>query len=288
MMLEIWPGPMEGIAHCEFVRAVNRLHLVDRWMTPFFRVSQNLPKKRKISEFFAPFAEGGVPVTVQLMGVDPQLLGETGALFAEAGACGVNLNCGCPSSRVVSGSAGGGMLRFPEKIAPLLTVVKSFLPSSCELSVKLRAGWQMPGEMKTFLPEIASSSCVSKIFFHFRTVKEGYLLLSEQERLSRFHAAASLCGKIPLIVNGDFAGVEETESLCRQVGCAGAMIARNWLRDPYLLRRFRENMPGAEEGREALFRVWEEKGLSRGAALEAIRMLWGTSHPKFRERLERV
>ena len=41
--MEIWPGPMEGVMSAPFVRAVNRLGLVERWMTPFLRLTTACP-----------------------------------------------------------------------------------------------------------------------------------------------------------------------------------------------------------------------------------------------------
>ena len=54
---EIWPGPMEGVGEATFVRAVNSLRLTERWMTPFLRLSNQLPKRGKLEKFIAPFAE---------------------------------------------------------------------------------------------------------------------------------------------------------------------------------------------------------------------------------------
>lgn len=84
--MEIWPGPMEGVMSAPFVRAVNRLGLVERWMTPFLRLTTACPRGKHLKTFLEPFAAGGVPVTVQLMGVDPDVIGEAAARFRDLGA----------------------------------------------------------------------------------------------------------------------------------------------------------------------------------------------------------
>ena len=105
---EVWPGPMEGVSRPEFVRAVNHLKLVKRWMTPFLRVTDTCYKEKKIKEFLQPYLESKLPVTAQVMGTNPEVLAELACRCLDCGAVGINLNCGCPSKRVISGGAGGG------------------------------------------------------------------------------------------------------------------------------------------------------------------------------------
>lgn len=273
---EIWPGPMEGVGKGGFIAAVNRMKLVPRWMTPFYRLSHELPRLRKLEEFFAPFADGGVPVCVQLMGVDPELLGRAGREFVRMGAESINLNFGCPSRQVTSGGTGGGALRHPETLADFCRAVKAGLPPEIELSVKLRAGWELEEEMELLLGNLVSSGAVDKIFFHYRTVSELYREMPPEIRQRRFCRAAELCGDLPLIINGDISGIDEAEKLVNDCGASGVMIARPWLHDPFLLRRFcDENSPDAEAGREAFFHELKKESLSTGALIELALMLWG-------------
>jgi len=279
--LEVWPGPMEGVAILPFVEAVNALGLVPRWMTPFFRVSDHRPKMRKLREFLAPFAAGNVPVHAQIMGTEPELLGAVAADFLALGAASVNLNFGCPSKRVTGGDAGGGALRRPQLMRQILFSVRKAIGDQAVLSVKLRAGYASAKEMETLLPLLLEEGRVNQIFFHYRTVAEGYLPVPGREE--RFQRARELLPGLPLILNGDVSTVEEGETLCRRFAASGVMIARPWMRDPYLLRRFADPAaPGAEEGRERFFAALESAGIDRGAKLELARMLWGADSLRFR------
>ena len=280
---EIWPGPMEGVGRGGFIDAVNQMGLVPRWMTPFFRVSHELPRRRKLENFLTPFQAGCVPVCVQLMGTDAELIGVAGAEFVQMGAESVNLNFGCPSRQVTSGGTGGGALRHPEKLASFCNKVKAALPEGISLSVKLRSGWEDENEMDTLLPELAGSGAVSKIFFHYRTVKELYTPLPPEIRLQRVRRAVGLCGDIPLIANGDISSVDEARKLVSASGCAGVMIARPWLQDPFLLRRFYDDtVPEAELGRERFFAELKQRALPEGALIELALMLWGRESVQFK------
>ena len=283
MDFEVWPGPMEGVGKGGFIAAVNQLQLVHRWMTPFVRLSQNLPGTGKLKSFYSGFAASNVPVCVQLMGIDPVLLAEAGTVFMELGAESINLNFGCPSSRVVSGGAGGGALKNPAALEKFCAEVKAGLPDGTSLSVKLRCGWETPEEMENILPPIVNSGAVDKIFFHHRTVKELYIPLPHEERIRRFRRAVELSNGIPVIINGDISSVEDAVNAVKASGSAGVMIARPWLRDPWLLRRFTDHgTPEAEAGRQIFFDTAIANHVPHGGLLELARMLWGSDHPRFK------
>ena len=280
---EVWPGPMEGVGSNEFVRAASALHLTGVWMTPFIRLTQSVPTLKKMVNGISAYLESGLPVVVQLMGDDPEILGRCGKmLLALPNVTGINLNMGCPSLRVVKHGAGGGWLKEPLRAAEFALQVAETLPEGV-FSVKLRSGFDDPGDMEIFLPELANHGKVSKIFFHYRTVKEGYSFSTLPYRQERVRRAVELCGKVPLIANGDIDSVENAEDLLCRTGAAGVMIARPWMRDPYLLRRFNGNAPDAAEGRERFFACLRENGVSGGALIEMARMLWGSESERFRE-----
>lgn len=281
---EIWPGPMEGVGKGGFITAVNRLGLVTQWMTPFFRVSQDLPRLNKLKSFLEPFQQSRVPVCVQLMGTDPVLLGKAGKIFADMDIASINLNFGCPSSRVISSGAGGGALRRPDGLADFCRTVKSFLPPELPLSVKIRSGWADPEEMEKLLPMFALCPAVDKIFFHYHTVKELYFELPDEVRQKRFKRAVELANHTPLIINGDIDSVEDGERSMTLSGADGIMIARSWISDPWLLRRFHDpGVPGKAEGRELFFREADACGVPHGGMIELARMLWGKESERFRQ-----
>lgn len=278
---EYWPGPMEGISHPGFVRCVNKLHLTRRWMTPFLRISGNVPSSGKIRKFLAPFMESEVPVVCQLMGTDPAKLAETAAIAIDCKVAGINLNCGCPSKRVVKGGAGGGILGTPDLMREISEKIKSRIGET-EFSLKIRSGWHDWHEMESFLPPLLADGCVDKLFFHYRTTDEAYLPVQEKE--SRFLTASQLCTGIPLVLNGDLSDDKTLLPLLKKCQAAGAMFARSWLRDPFMLCRLQNecDIP-ADQGREKFFSTLLTMPLSAGEKIEAAKMIWGINSVRFRE-----
>jgi tRNA-dihydrouridine synthase C len=277
--IEVWPGPMEGVASAAFTAAANSLRLVPRWMTPFIRLSTALPGKKTLREFMEPFFEGGVPVTAQLMGTDAALISRCAEACLELGAVGINLNFGCPSRRVVNGGAGGGALRDPKRAAELLARVGEALPG-VPLSVKMRTGWESFAEFDELVAGLRATGAAQKFFVHHRTVKEMYR--DVPDRVERFRHIGSACGDVPLILNGDVGSAEETREIVKSTGAAGVMCARLWMRDPYLLRRIEGGgVPDPETGRELFYAELVRSGVAGGALIELAKMLFGAGHPRF-------
>ena len=276
------PGPMEGVMSPEFLRAANALELTGRWVTPFFRLSQELPKTKHFRSFLAPFAP--VPTVMQIMGRDPALLVDAAKLAEDAGASGIDLNFGCPSSQVTRHGAGGAILKDPALAAEIVRQVRAAV--EIPVSVKLRAGWTSPDELAGLLAAVLDG-CPDLVTVHYRTVAEQYRPLPSGERERRFAMAAErLTGHCPWLVNGDFTTAEEMRRTAETFGAAGAMAARWFLRDPGIFRRAHGlETPPAETMRETFFRQVVAEypdGMPPGRAIELSIFLWGPGNPYFK------
>ena len=78
------------------------------------------------------------PVALQLGGSDPAELARAARLGWEAGYPEVNLNCGCPSDRVQSGSFGAVLMEQPDLVARICAAMIAASPA--EVTVKCRIG----------------------------------------------------------------------------------------------------------------------------------------------------
>ena len=78
------------------------------------------------------------PVGVQLGGSDPAKLAEAAKICADYGYDEINLNVGCPSDRVQSGTFGACLMREPELVARCVAAIKSAV--AVPVTVKCRIG----------------------------------------------------------------------------------------------------------------------------------------------------
>src|ERR1700750_2684146 len=78
------------------------------------------------------------PVALQLGGSEPRELAVAARAGEEAGYDEINLNCGCPSDRVSSGSFGACLMREPERVADCVAAMKASV--QLPVTVKMRIG----------------------------------------------------------------------------------------------------------------------------------------------------
>lgn len=90
------------------------------------------------------------PVALQLGGSDPVKLAEAVRIALDFGYDEINLNVGCPSDRVQSGTFGACLMREPETVAACIAAMKAVSP--VPVTVKCRIGVDEQ-EPETVLPD---------------------------------------------------------------------------------------------------------------------------------------
>jgi len=80
------------------------------------------------------------PLAIQLGGSEPEKLAEATRVCVDFGFDEINLNVGCPSDRVQSGTFGACLMRTPELVARCIKAMKDAAGSSVPVTVKCRIG----------------------------------------------------------------------------------------------------------------------------------------------------
>lgn len=283
-------SPMEGIMNREaFFMAALSMNLIDSWMPPFIAVPKGAaPSKGALRKRFACFLESGIPLSIQLLGNDPDTLAETGATLFRIGVRSVNLNCACPSRTVLSSGSGGALLKEHARIREILAAVKSKTPELC-VSVKTRSGFRSPEEIPSLMEAVREGGA-DWVLHHFRTVSENYDTIPFREGTARLRTVVQAAAPLPVFANGDILTVEDAELVRKETSCAGIAVGRGIMRDPFLLKRLR----GGECSPD--MRAAFLKALSEGVApgkkkshfhLECVKMAFGEDSAEFREALQK-
>ncbi len=108
------------------------------------------------------------PLALQLGGSDPQELAQAAVMGADAGYDEINLNCGCPSDRVQSGTFGAVLMREPARVADCVAAMREAV--HVEVTVKCRIGVdeQEPQDvLPAFLEQIHAAGC-ERVTIHAR------------------------------------------------------------------------------------------------------------------------
>ncbi|MEI4232426.1 tRNA dihydrouridine(20/20a) synthase DusA [Roseovarius sp. D22-M7] len=108
------------------------------------------------------------PVALQLGGSDPEELALAARVGAQAGYDEINLNCGCPSDRVQSGTFGAVLMTRPGLVADCVAAMRAAV--DVDVTVKCRIGVddQDPEVLlPEFLTRISEAGC-NRVIIHAR------------------------------------------------------------------------------------------------------------------------
>mgnify|MGYP000459965856 CR=1 FL=1 len=170
------------------------------------------------------------PVALQLGGSDPAELAQAARLGAEAGYAEINLNCGCPSDRVQSGTFGAVLMRDPALVARCVAAMRAAV--DVDVTVKCRIGVddQDPEEvLPDFLSRIAEAGC-ARVQIHARKAWLQGLSPKENRDIPPldYPLVQRMKARFPdlhISINGGITSLDEAEALLA-AGLDGVMVGR--------------------------------------------------------------
>jgi tRNA-dihydrouridine synthase B len=170
------------------------------------------------------------PVCFQLFGKNPDELGEATKIVTDHGADLIDLNCGCPVKKVRKQGAGSQLLTDPLNLYNLITAIKknTHLP----VSVKIRVESNAKEKFNQEIAKVVSEAGTDFLVVHGRHWNEHYDVPCHHEQIQFFVEAV----KMPVIGNGDVTDLASLKKMF-STGCAGVMIARAMVGQPWLIRK---------------------------------------------------
>ena len=178
------------------------------------------------------------PLALQLGGSKTDEMKKS-AEFAEAfGYDEININCGCPSDRVQSGSFGACLMLEPELVAENVKAIQM----ACDLpvTIKTRIGVDENDsyeELVHFVEHIAAAGCKTFILHARKAWLSG--LSPKQNRdvppldYLRVYRLKEDYPQLEIIINGGINSLDESAEHLRHVD--GVMMGREAYRNPYIL-----------------------------------------------------
>ena len=235
--VNIIQGPLAGISCAPFRR------LIWQYSQPAFSCTEMISCKTILHQSPAALqrfvkkdpAEG--PVCFQLSGNNPQELAEAVKRVTDYGADLIDLNCGCPVKKIRSRGAGSSLLTNAGLLYQLITAMKA--NTHVPVSIKIRVEG---GSDDTFNQEVANAvddAGADFLIVHGRHWTEHYETACNYEEIQFFVEQL----KIPVIGNGDIACVDSLKRMLA-TGCAGVMIGRAGVGQPWLIQKLITEMRG--------------------------------------------
>lgn len=170
------------------------------------------------------------PVALQLGGSDPRELAQAARLGADAGYDEINLNCGCPSDRVQSGTFGAVLMTHPRLVADCVLAMREAV--DVEVTVKCRIGVddQDPEVvLPDFLDHIARAGC-RRVTIHARKAWLQGLSPKENRDIPPLdydlvHRMKARFPDLHISINGGITSLDEARAHL-DAGLDGVMIGR--------------------------------------------------------------
>ena len=181
------------------------------------------------------------PLILQVGGADPKQMALCAKMAEDFGYDGININAGCPSSRVQSGRFGAVLMKTPELVAECINEMraKANLPVSVKTRIALE-GSTKDGftELFHFADLVKQAGC-AHLIVHARKAKLNWSPDENRKRLPLDYNTVYRLKKsfpdMPISINGNILTLESAQEHLEHVD--GAMLGRVAYGNPYLLAK---------------------------------------------------
>lgn len=185
------------------------------------------------------------PLVLQLGGSEPDALAECARMAEDWGYDEVNINIGCPSDRVQSGSFGACLMREPDLVARCVAAMVKAVAIPVTVKCRIGVDNQEPEEvLPDFLRQVADAGC-RHVIVHARKAWLQGLSPKENRDIPPLdyplvHRMKQAFPELKVSINGGIQNLDEAERQLAEVD--GVMIGRAAYQTPWVLadidRRF--------------------------------------------------
>ena len=193
--------------------------------------------------------EEEAPVAIQIYGHIPESMVEAAKMADNAasiagghGADFIDINFGCPVSKIAGRGAGSGMLREPDKLVAITKAVVEAVKKP--VTVKTRLGWDENSKIIVELAERLQDVGVQALTIHGRTRCQLYKGEADWTLIGAVKQNPRM--KIPIIGNGDITNPLKAKEAFERHGVDGIMIGRATFGHPWIFREIRHYLDSGE------------------------------------------
>jgi tRNA-dihydrouridine synthase B len=226
-------APMEDVSDPPF-RMVCKEQGVDLMYTEFIS-SEGLIRDAAKSRMKLDIFEYERPIGVQIFGSEIESMVKSAEIIESVNPNLLDINYGCPVSKVTCKGAGAGILQnIPKMVAMTEAVVKA---TKLPVTVKTRLGWDEGSKNVEEVAERLQDIGIQALTVHGRTRVQMYKGEANWELIARVKENPRI--HIPIFGNGDIDSPEKAWEYKNKYGVDGIMVGRASIGYPWIFREIK-------------------------------------------------
>ena len=172
------------------------------------------------------------PMALQLFGSDVDTMVYAAKYLDKKTDCDIiDINMGCPVSKVVKTGAGSALMTNPQLAYDIVKAVVDNV--SKPVTVKIRKGFDSEHVNAVEIAKLCEKAGAKMVAVHGRTRTQMYEGKADWDIIREVKEALT----IPVVGNGDIRSVQDALRMKEQTGCDAVMIGRGALGNPWLIKQ---------------------------------------------------
>ena len=241
-------APMEDVTDASF-RLICKEQGADLVYTEFIS-SDGLIRDAKKALSKMVTSEAEAPIGIQIYGADPEAMEDAARMADRAaeiagghGADLIDINFGCPVSKIAGRGAGSGMMKEPDKMVAITRAIVEAVGKP--VTVKTRLGWDEQSKIIVELAERLQDVGIAALTIHGRTRCQMYKGEADWSLIGAVKANPRM--HIPIIGNGDISTAAKAREAFERYGVDGVMVGRASFGHPWIFREIKHLLATGEE-----------------------------------------
>ena len=230
-------APMEGVTDLTFRRLIRQIGGCGLTVTEFIP-GRSLARGDLKFIRMAEFDPDERPIAIQIYGADPDVMAEASRVAEAKGADILDLNMGCPSKKVCQNSGGSSLMKDIPHARRIVRAMRAAV--EIPFTVKMRAGWDASLRNAVEMARMCEDEGVEGLTVHWRTREDRYGGERDLGIIGEVVEAVS----VPVLANGDIVDLESARHAYEQTGCAGLMIGRGAIQNPWVFAQITAGLAG--------------------------------------------